>query len=85
MPSSRHYHSGRIYSPTGSSDQRTWHIRAMVFKRCERPGDGDYIRLNIYASQLINGQSENKCFEIMCFLSSYLGDYYMYTCLVNGK
>ena len=23
MPSSRHYHSGRIYSPTGSSDQWT--------------------------------------------------------------
>lgn len=44
----------------------------MVFKVCKQPDDGDYIKLDIYASQLINGKRKNKCLELKDIVFSAL-------------
>lgn len=68
-------HSGKDFllrNPIASLDESTWHISEMAFKVSEQPDDGDYIKLDIYASQLINGQSKNKCLELKDIMFSAL-------------
>lgn len=68
-------HSGEDFllrNPIASLDEYTWRISEMVFKVCEQPDDGDSIKLDIYAGQLINGKSKTKYLELKDIMFSAL-------------